>query len=326
MDLRAPEFWIFPEDGRSEDGNPLTTWEVPPAPPWRMFRGEPIERAIPPAEKHAAFIVEPWEAEMVNVALHLRRPILVTGPAGAGKSSLAEAVAYTLGLGELLRWPVNTRSTVAEGLYRYDAIARVQDASIGKSVPDIGPYVRLGPLGTALLPATRPRVLLIDEIDKADVDLPNDLLHVLEKGWFEIPELMRAAKTKSKVSLTPCDSEEEQRVEGGRITCHEFPLIFMTSNGEREFPGPFLRRCLRLEMDVPSKDKLERIVKAHLGETWRDWEAEVRPLLKLFDEKNKTGKVAVDQLLNVLFLVRQKQGLTADGKLTGALLRDLDSA
>lgn len=125
---------------------------------------------------------------MVNAALYLRRPLLVTGNPGTGKTSLAYSVAYELDLGEVLYWPITTRTTLKDGLYNYDAVGRLQDAKLNPddSLNRIGKYITLGPLGTALLPSERPRVLLIDEIDKSDVDLPNDLLHVFENGEYTI--------------------------------------------------------------------------------------------------------------------------------------------
>ncbi|MFM6527076.1 MAG: MoxR family ATPase, partial [Dolichospermum sp.] len=99
---------------------------------------------------------------------------------GTGKTSLAYAVAYELGLGEVLHWPITTRTTLKDGLYSYDAIGRLQDAKDKDkdNLAEIGKYINLGSLGTALLPSEKPRVLLIDEIDKSDIDLPNDLLHI----------------------------------------------------------------------------------------------------------------------------------------------------
>src|SRR5262249_20206891 len=144
------------------------------------------------------------EINLVNLALHLRRPLLVTGQPGVGKSTLAFSVAYELGLGPVLRWPITSRSTLLDALYRYDAVGRLQEVSLQREAArpsrrtqddatmpagndatapsadgadallGIGKYVRLGPLGTALLPRHRPRVLLIDEFDKSDIDLPND--------------------------------------------------------------------------------------------------------------------------------------------------------
>src|SRR5262249_24910117 len=135
-------------------------------------------------ERGANYKASDNERELVNAAMVLRRPLLMTGKPGNGKSTLAYAVAWELNLGPVLRWPITTRATLQEALYRYDAVERLRDASMAGagSAPQIGDYIRLGPLGTALIPAQRPRVLLIDEIDKSDIDLPNDLLNVLEEG------------------------------------------------------------------------------------------------------------------------------------------------
>lgn len=182
---------------------------LPDPPPWRDFDGGPVAdgpgAAGTPdenvarrlgAHRQAAELhrPEPEELEAINAALYLRRPLLVTGYPGTGKSTLAHAVAHELKLGRVLRWPVVSRTVLQEGLYRYDAIARLQDVQIAASggaaegaAPGIGKYIRLGPLGTALLPTARPRVLLIDELDKSDIDLPNDLLNVLEEGSSPSP-------------------------------------------------------------------------------------------------------------------------------------------
>src|SRR5262249_39410049 len=133
--------------------------------------------------------------------------------------------------------------------------------------PDIGRYLRLGPLGTALLPGSRPRVLLIDEIDKSDIDLPNDLLHVFEEGAYEIAELLRIADKVPQVAVLPDGAESEADkvpVRGGKVRCQAFPFVVLTSNGERELPPAFLRRCLRLDIPAPDEGKLRQIIAAHL--------------------------------------------------------------
>ncbi|MFM7904443.1 MAG: AAA family ATPase, partial [Microcystis sp.] len=123
----------------------------PEIPPWRSFATNKSE------ERGKQLIVDDKTRETVNAAIHLRRPILVTGKPGTGKTSLAYAIAYELDLGEVLVWPINTRTTLQEGLYYYDAIARLQDYQLEEK-KDIGQYIRLGPLGTALCPRNYPRV------------------------------------------------------------------------------------------------------------------------------------------------------------------------
>jgi MoxR-like ATPase len=190
----------------------------------------------------------------------------------------------------------------------------------------VGRYVRLGPLGTALLPGERPRVLLIDELDKSDIDLPNDLLHVFEEGSYEIPELVRVADLAPEVEVLTDGGEGDGArvvVRDGRVRCSAFPFVVLTSNGERELPPAFLRRCLRLDILVPDLQRLRRIVLAHLGAADP---AAVEQLLSEFVGRRESGQLlATDQLLNAIFLVAQgriPEGVER-GQLLNAILREL---
>ncbi|MBW6437191.1 MoxR family ATPase [Actinoplanes hulinensis] len=244
---------------------------------------------------------------MVNTAIHLRRPLLVSGPPGCGKSTLALSIAYELQLGEVLYWPITSRTTVQDGLYRYDAVGRLHAAGLqertrrpGRSGAPIGKYLSLGPLGTALLPGSRPRVLLVDEFDKGDIDLANDLLTVFEEGRFAIPELQRLS---TRTVTVRTDDGQSADIERGAVECAQFPIVVITSNGERQFPPAFLRRCVSLRIPPPSRTKLRRIVEAHLGsELLAD--PVVNDLVGDFAEalKKKDGTYATDQLLNLLSL------------------------
>lgn len=289
----------------------------PEAPPWRRFTrqpGAPDHAAAPPADapywsRARSYCVAPDIVDAVNAALVLRRPLLVTGKPGTGKSTLVYRVAYELMLGPVLVWPVNSRSTIKEGLYDYDAIGRMQDRQLagGAGADDIGRYVTLRALGTALLPATRPRALLIDELDKADPDLPNDLLHVFEEGWFDIPELQRHHGETVDVRVSaPVDvpgARTEATVARGRVACDAFPFIVVTSNGEREFPPAFLRRCIRVVLPDPTPDQLTKIVRAHLGDAIA---AEALGRINAF-ASTQNGS-STDQLLNALYIVNGLNG------------------
>ncbi|MDG4767822.1 MoxR family ATPase [Solwaraspora sp. WMMD406] len=307
---------------------------LPPPPPWREFDGGPPV-PLPPGEDQAsqrrlgdlhravAYRPDPTDLDLINAALYLRRPLLVTGRPGIGKSTLAASIAHELALGPVLRWPISSRSTLAQGLYSYDAVGRLHDAGLahrghdgggrrghdadqggeygGEATPsaDIGRYLRLGPLGTALLPYEQPRVLLIDEIDKGDIDLPNDLLNVFEEGEYAIPELRRVAVDQPRIRVQIDGSDELVTIEEGRVRCRSFPIVIMTSNGERDFPPAFLRRCLQLKLREPSREHLASIVAAHFG---ADLLRESDQLVDQFLARRDRGTLATDQLLNAIYL------------------------
>jgi MoxR-like ATPase len=319
----APDWFIYQGTGEPHDG----ISRLPEPPPWRIFHSiwkRPTPRnwqRYPSSHSDVvrATTYRPDErtVQQVNAALHLRRPILVTGAPGTGKTTLAYAVAHELQLGPVLRWSISSRSTLRDGLYGYDPMGRLYAASRQLSTADpqterIGDHIRLGPLGTALVPSTAPRVLLIDEIDKSDIDLPNDLLDVFEEGGYEIPELVRAQDESTQ--LLDASGRETVQVNHGRVQCQDFPLVVMTSNGEREFPAPFLRRCIRVELSQPDASKLQTIVEAHLPA----YAQSSGDLIENFLRRQSSGELATDQLLNAIYLTsitRARDRVTLAGDL-----------
>jgi MoxR-like ATPase len=291
---------------------------LPRPPPWRFSRIAP-ELAAPASDQLSAaeeerraapFLTSEPMKLAVNAALYLRRPLLLTGPPGTGKSTLIAKVAHELRLGPVLRWPINSRSTVRGGVYEYDAVGRLQ---AGRDVePPVEEYLTLGPLGTALKAETWPRALLIDEIDKSDLDFANDLLNLIEEGEYDIPELRRLKR--KKVEVLDFNGTKVP-VENGRIVCGPFPFVVMTSNAEREFPGPFLRRCVRLTIESPTPTQMEAIVESQLRRYAAQMNRnDIDALIKRFDESRKQKKdISTDQLLNAIFLtvaVRDGEGRT----------------
>jgi MoxR-like ATPase len=176
--------------------------------------------------------------DVVNVSIALEKPLLIRGEPGTGKTLLADAVARDLGK-PLIRWNIKSTTKADEGLYVYDTVQRLNDSRFGDGdVSDIEQYIKLGPMGEAFDSEER-AVLLIDEIDKADMEFPNDLLHELDQMNFYIPETQRTVAASFR------------------------PIVIITSNAEKELPDAFLRRCIFHYIDFPERELMSDIVDVH---------------------------------------------------------------
>jgi len=292
---------IFTGTGRPAQEN--GSWRALPAPPsWRDRRA---------AVGH--FVIGPDLRDAVNAALHLRRPLLLTGAPGSGKSTLVSLIAQELQLGDPLNWHITSHSTLNDGLFQYDALGRLHATQTdagrrGAGAAPVAHFVTLGPLGTALASADRPRAVLIDEIDKSDFDLPGDLLNVLEDGDFDIPPLVRDAQLDGRDGMTYFVRGADRglySVENGVVRRKHWPVIVLTSNGERTFPAPFLRRCVRFEMPV-AVESFIRDVAGQYFDLATDHENET---IAEFARRLVEGEsLALDQLLNYLHVVTGEAG------------------
>lgn len=186
----------------------------------------------------AQYIASPELRDAVNVAVALERPLLVKGEPGTGKTLLAVNIAEALGM-PFFKWMVKSTSKATDGLYIYDTVQRLNDSRFGdKDVSDIKQYISFGPLGQSFLSEER-AVVLIDEIDKADLEFPNDLLAELDEMSFDVIET------------------------GEHIEAKHRPVIIITSNSEKELPDPFLRRCVFHFIEFPDERLMREIVKVH---------------------------------------------------------------
>ncbi|MFM4783630.1 AAA family ATPase [Aeromonas veronii] len=215
----------------------------------------------------------------VNAAITLEKPLLIKGEPGTGKTVLAEAVADHLGT-DLIAWHIKSTTKAQQGLYEYDAVARLRDSQLGDPrVADISHYIRQGKLWRAFSAEQRP-VLLIDEIDKADIEFPNDLLLELDRMEFDVYET------------------------GERVKARQRPVVIITSNNEKELPDAFLRRCFFHYIRFPDKAEMQAIIKLHYPDLKESLLAEAMDLFfELREVEGLRKKPSTSELLDWIRLL-----------------------
>ena len=239
----------------------------------------------------------------VNAAVLLERPLLIKGEPGTGKTELAKQVASALGL-ELIEWNIKSTTKAQQGLYEYDAVSRLRDSQLGdERVRDVGNYIRKGKLWTAF-EADRKVVLLIDEIDKADIEFPNDLLQELDKMAFYVYETGETVAAKNR------------------------PVVIITSNNEKELPDAFLRRCFFHYISFPDQDTMRQIVKVHYPDIKEQLlTTALTQFYKIREQQGLKKKPSTSEVLDWLKLLLAEDLSSEDLKTdTGNLLPKLHGA
>jgi MoxR-like ATPase len=234
-------------------------------------------------QSNEQYIVSAELALAVNAAIALEKPLLIKGEPGTGKTQLALQLARSLQC-DLIQWHIKSTTKAQQGLYEYDAVSRLRDSQLGDSkVQDITNYIKPGKLWQAFTAGNRP-ILLIDEIDKADIEFPNDLLHELDQMAFDVYET------------------------GQTISAKQRPIVIITSNNEKELPDAFLRRCFFHYIRFPDKEALAQIVDVHLPDLRRDLLSEALELFFGLREMSQLKKKpSTSELIDWLKLLVAEQ-------------------
>lgn len=244
----------------------------------------------------ADYVVTKELMNAVNVAIALQKPLLIKGEPGTGKTMLAESISEALGM-DLLIWNIKSTTKAQEGLYVYDTVQRLYDSQFGEgNVADIKQYIKMGQLGEAFT-SQKQLVLLIDEIDKADLEFPNDLLWELDKMEFYISETKETIRTKTR------------------------PIVIITSNAEKELPDAFLRRCIFHYIEFPDREKMEEIVRVHFSDIdGKMLDQAMEAFYKIRDMRDIQKKPSTSELLDWL------QALMLSGIEVERIIKDIPYA
>lgn len=258
-------------------------------------------KTTPRYDGSADYVAAPELKQIVNVSLNIGRPLLIKGEPGTGKTLLASSIAESIGR-PLIRWNIKSTTKAIDGLYFYDTVQRLNDSRFGDGeVSDIKRYIKLGKLGDAFT-SKEPVVLLIDEIDKADLEFPNDLLAELDEMRFYIPE-----------------TDEE-------ISAQHRPMVVITSNNEKELPDAFLRRCVFHFIEFPDPSRMQEIVRVHFPDVEKNLlQAALNKFYRIRSQselkKPPSTSELIDWLQALMALGVNPKEIESDQELLGCLLK-----